>query len=81
MNISFPKESSAVSHQEKNPRGIRFNVTDLLNNKDPKNLKQKIFEILATGKGKLEITSKAVSLSISNLYEREKFFDEFQHKN
>jgi hypothetical protein len=81
MNISTQKEISTIFKRGENLLGNRFNVTYLLNNEDPKNIKQKIFELLATGKGKLEITDQTVSLSISNLYERKKFYAEFQHNS
>lgn len=78
MNISIRKESATIPNRTENLQQGGINVTNFLNFKGPKNIKQKIFDLLATGKGKLEIKNQTISLSISNLYEREKFYSEFQ---
>lgn len=81
MNVSISKESAPFSKRSKKIAQKTINVTDFLNSKDPKNLKQKIFELLATGQGELEITNQTVSLSISNRVEREKFYAAWQHNH
>jgi len=78
MENSIPKENLSYSKQSENPSRRGINVTDFLNYKDPKNIKQKIFDLLATGHGKLEITDQTVYLSIFNRNEREMLCAEIQ---
>lgn len=78
MNSSMQKESVSISKRTETLSRKGINVTHLLNYKDPKNIRQKIFDLLATGHGKLEITDQTVYLSVGNLYEREQLYAEIQ---
>ncbi len=62
----------------KDLKGNKINVTSFLNQRDPKNIKKQIFDLLANGKGKLEITNQTISLCFSNLYDKQKFNAEIQ---
>jgi hypothetical protein len=81
MNVAIARETRGGSKQSKNHSKNGINVTNFLNYRDPKNLKQKVFELLATGQGKLEITNDTVFLSIFNQFEREKFYAALQHNH
>ena len=51
----------------------RVNVTSFIKGYDSKNVRGRIFDLLASGKGKLEITEKEVDLCFKNRFDRQAF--------